>query len=362
MNIVYLVEWDMSIDSGVKRKIIEQVDLWESLGVKVEVIIISPNRWENNKTNWHIFTSLLSHTPDSFIKTYGNKLLSTFGIIKLLKQINPEIIYTRQAIWHPLLSYAFSNFKTVIELNTDDLNEIKLEGKIKRIIYLLGRKKILNLSNAFISVSNEIAKNYKPYNKEMITIANGFNLSKIKTFCDCVRIVKKNKRPQLVFCGSPNQAWHGVDKILSLATHLPQYDFHIIGAMIHSVPSNITCYGYLPKEKVYEIYTKMDIAISTLALHRKNMDEASPLKSREYAAFGLPMIIGYTDTDLHNKEFVLNIGNYEKNIEDNIKSIESFIEIWKKRSFDSVQISEIDSHKKEHARLDFFKHVLSHQS
>ena len=359
MNIVYLVEWDFSTDSGVKRKVMEHAEIWESQGAKVCVIIVSPNYCRCKIKNCYSFTSFLKYLPDSFIKTYGNKLLSTFKVINILKKLDPDVVYTRQAVWHPLLSYVFSKFPTVLELNTDDVNEIKLESKMKQFIYLLGRNKLLHLCAAFVSVSNEIASIYKCYNKKTVTIANGFRLKEDFLFRKKGKIKKENIRVQLVFCGTSNQGWHGTDKIVRLAHYFPQWDFHIIGEKFSDVPSNIISYGFLPKTEVYEIYANMDVAISTLALHRKKMNEASPLKSREYLAFGFPIIAGYLDTDLDGKDFVLNIGNYEENIEDNLDLIEQFVEKWRGLVVDKSEIVDIDSYKKEYTRLDFFEYVLS---
>ncbi|WP_198264123.1 hypothetical protein [sulfur-oxidizing endosymbiont of Gigantopelta aegis] len=73
----------------------------------------------------------------------------------------------------------------------------------------------------------------------------------------------------------------------------------------------------------------MNIAIGTLSLHKKNMKEASALKVREYVAYGLPVILGYIDSDLDGCDFILNVGNYERNIHDNLKKIKEFIRFWK---------------------------------
>lgn len=47
------------------------------------------------------------------------------------------------------------------------------------------------------------------------------------------------------------------------------------------------------------------VCIGTLALHRKNMTEASPLKTREYLAHGFPVIIGYKDTAFYNQNQIM---------------------------------------------------------
>ena len=44
------------------------------------------------------------------------------------------------------------------------------------------------------------------------------------------------------------------------------------------------------------------LAVSTLALHRKQMRQACALKTREYVARGLPFVIGHEDPDLGRPE------------------------------------------------------------
>ncbi|MFN3692462.1 MAG: hypothetical protein ACK4R7_06185, partial [Fervidobacterium sp.] len=75
-------------------------------------------------------------------------------------------------------------------------------------------------------------------------------------------------------------------------------------------------YGMLFLDKYTPIMQQADIGISTLAPYRKKMNEASPFKVREYSALGLPVIIGYKDTDLPDgAPFILQIPNTEDNIE-----------------------------------------------
>jgi glycosyltransferase involved in cell wall biosynthesis len=55
---------------------------------------------------------------------------------------------------------------------------------------------------------------------------------------------------------------------------------------------------YLRDDALDAQFDRCHIAIGTMALFRKNMKEASALKTREYMARGIPFVIGYDDTDL----------------------------------------------------------------
>ena len=126
----------------------------------------------------------------------------------------------------------------------------------------------------------------------------------------------------LVFIGSPNQSWHGLDKIIQLARKLgDDFLIHLVGPQEKDIadfnpPSNVIAYGY--RTDYTDILRKCHIAIGTLALHRKKMDEASPLKTREYLACGFPIIIAYEDSSFKNlpqpPDFLLSVPNTENNI------------------------------------------------
>jgi hypothetical protein len=104
--------------------------------------------------------------------------------------------------------------------------------------------------------------------------------------------------------GSPGMSWHGVDKLVWLAEQYPELHIHIVGYskddLSQSIPENVSLHGYLQPADVKQVLMKTDVAFGTLALHRKKMMEASPLKVREALAYGIPVVLGYDDTDLRD--------------------------------------------------------------
>ena len=118
-------------------------------------------------------------------------------------------------------------------------------------------------------------------------------------------------------------------------------------------------YGYLPQERLFEMYQKMDIAIGTLALYRKKMKQASPLKVREYLAFGLPTIIGYDDADLRGLDCVLKIPNEESGVENSLDQIRDFVYLWKNKSISPEEVyPKIDITIKEQNKMKFLASVF----
>ena len=321
MKIAYYLEWDVSTDSGVYTKVKAQINQWRLSGHTVELIAVTPNVPDDG-SNINIFSIKLPRYFKGSVRTYLNKIFTLRKIDGYLSRFHPDIVYIRQSTWHPGLGKLLKKYNSIMECNTDDLNEIKLEKFFKKTIYLFGRDILISSVNGFLSVSNEIAKLYEKYNKPIAVISNGYDLTVVQKFDKTI-----NKRKQIIFVGSKGQKWHGSEKIAYMAKNLPEFDFHIVGPKINNQNiDNLIVHGFMNKNDLFNLYQKMDVGIGTLSLYEKHMQEASPLKVREYIAFRLPVIVGYIDTDLENQEYILNLGNYKDNVCNNITQIKEFVE------------------------------------
>jgi hypothetical protein len=93
-------------------------------------------------------------------------------------------------------------------------------------------------------------------------------------------------------------------------------------------------------------------------MHRIPLEEACPLKVREYLAFGLPVLIGYTDTDIPARApYALQIPNTEDNVATRVKEIRTFVEGWRGRRVPREMVAHMDWSVKEEARLRFISRV-----
>jgi hypothetical protein len=165
--------------------------------------------------------------------------------------------------------------------------------------------------------------------------------------------------------GSPGMNWHGVDKLFPLAEEYPELAINIVGYRPEDfevpIPSNIHLHGYLEQVDVKKILADTDVVFGTLALHRKKMMEASPLKVREALGYSIPVILAYQDTDFMDMESdcFLFLPNSENNITENAKLIRDF-------SFRSIGMrvdralvyKRIDQRVKEEVRLEFFNDMI----
>jgi len=364
MKIAYVISENLSQESGVITKIKSKIKYWKLEGHEVKVISLKSNNMTSILQDGIILSQYVKE------KNLKKKILRRITISKILddylSQYKPDIIYSRYISASPDIVPIFKKHAPyIVEINTDDREEFKLGKKSRNIINRLTRNYFLKNASAFISVSKELMsnQNFTKFNKDFIVIGNGYDFEKIKNYKTSF-----NNKIKFIFIGSPNQPWHGIDKILYMACHFQSYEFHIVGPTIHDlkrngkVCKNVIAHGYQNHLYLENLIKECDIGIASLALHRNNMNEASPLKSREYLAYGLPIIIGYQDTDIPDDfPYALNIGNYINNVIDNIQNITQFI-----NSFQKISPTEIikksqhylDYKEKEKIRLNFIQKIL----
>ena len=326
MKIAYLA-WVNSPESGVKKKIDSQIATWTSFGHEVKPFFL---------------TAILAD-KQNFYKIWPrlNLLNPCTDCVNDIFEFSPDIVYFRDNGFTMLninLLYRFRK-KIIVEINSDYISE----GKLTRTrnfsswreywLNALALPGFYNLIGGMVCVTDEIAR--RPFYNCRIpktVVPNSI-------FVDEFSILKakdtEDKKIRLIFLGTPEQPWHGLDKIVTLMKKLgPDFFLDIIGPergdveKLSSIPDNVSVHGYLKYDAYAAIISKAHIALSTLGLHRNNMDEACPLKSREYLAQGFPIIIGYTDPALKNEnpDFVLKLPNKEDIFEDSaiVESVREF--------------------------------------
>ena len=108
--------------------------------------------------------------------------------------------------------------------------------------------------------------------------------------------------------------WHGYDRLLKAIAQVkqthPQIEVHLTlvgsGNVLPelkeivdelNINSQVDFTGALYSQELDYIYENMDIGVSSLALYRKGLNEASDLKTREYMVKGLCIIGAGKDPD-----------------------------------------------------------------
>lgn len=354
MKITYLVDNAIDNDSGVMQKVLQQSSVWIKQGHIVYYISLNTLSVYNSDKK---LIKQLEVPSINFGKlgTALKLLYCSYFLDKLLKYIDFDILYTRYMLYMPFLTKVIKRYNTIMEINGDDTIEYSLYSKLTHFYNKYTRNIILRRLDGLVCVSYELENKFKYFGLDTTVISNGINLSELN--------IKKgeNQKPILVFIGTPNQPWQGLEKIIKMSRQLPEFKFYIIGTEGKNT-KNLEFFGYLSKNESVDIIKKADIGIGTLSSYLNGLEEASPLKTRQYLACGLPIIYAYLDTDLKgNEEFTLKFDNCEDNID--VIAIKKFVN----KVFNNKEISSkafefaknnLDYNIKEQKRLEFFKKFL----
>lgn len=371
MKIAYLLGEDLSKHPGLKDKIDGQIREWVGAGHDVYRVLhfsgrlVAPNGLE------HDLKPALSVPLQSSSKARKIMRLSkqySFAA-SALEYIQPDVTYSRYLF--PALgieSISKRAGKLIFEINSDDASEYSAKNPLTGAYNRIFRRSVLRDANGLVFVTRELAHStaFSAFTQARMVIGNGVECLRYPFVRD-----SENSSPQLVFIGSPGQFWHGLDKLITLADLLPSCTIHVVGpsgqecrSLWGRLPANVVNHGYLDGADAQHLISVMDVGVSTLALHRNGMNEACPLKVRQYLAQGLPVLAASEDTDILSDQcFYLRLPNCEDNIRPHGQRIIDFVKEafgnvgmrQKAREFAMSQMAVVG---KEAERLHFFQSLL----
>ena len=360
MRIAYVsLHWPRTRNTGVGKKIQSQITAWRSRGPEARLFMHTSNQEPASDL---IEAEVISYEARGKFQTEINRIRAAQALVGAVEGYHPDIIYLRYGIYvypaHRLMKIA----PVIEEINTNDLTQHADLGGVYSLYNRLTRGIFLRLVHGLVTVSRELAASsaFVPYRKPTSVIANGIDLDIVLPLP-----APANQIPRLVFIGSPGYLWHGIDKLVHFARCYPDRQLDIVGydklPEFEPLPSNLKLHGYLSSAAYQKVLAGADAAISSLALHRIQLEEASPLKSRECLALGLPLVLAYQDTDLGDAshDFLLRIPNKEDNIQTHGEAIHEFAQRMRGRRADRAILERcISSAHKEEQRLEFFNEIL----
>ena len=354
MRIAYLVHGVAGTGSGVRSKILSQAATWSALAPELQVGIFvrceagAEDEWTGQP---HVIKVRSSRAG------IPGRLLQRELLSREVRAWRPDLVYMRQSTVSPSTVALALAIPTVVELNTLDLAELRTRSWPRYWYAIATRSLVLRSARGIVVVTDEIARHesVRRFGRPTETIPNGIDLESYPPTPP-----PANAHPRLVFLGAPGLAWHGLDKIRQMAVRFPAWTFDIIGPRPAELdgPPNVRMHGLLAPDEYLPIFARADVAIGSLALHRKRMDEASPLKVAEYLARGIPTIIGYFDGRFpSNAPFLLRIPNDEDSVAVSFDAIEAFVTRWQGRRVDRKSVMGIDARQIEQRRLDFMRRM-----
>lgn len=368
MRIAYLLGENLASHPGLREKIFGQVQEWCAHGHECFLVMHGVGQVVGSAGNVLMQNAGLSGAQRNIGKLRKLLLLQRQYdfVLKALEHIKPDITYSRYMFPIPGLKRALHEAgPLIVEVNSNDKSEYFSNHVCTGLYNLMFRHQLLNRADGLIFVTKELASStaFRGYNARRMVIANGVKAGSFPFVEDT-----GNDHPQLCFIGSPGQSWQGLDKLSMLAAGLPECTLHIIGPTEkecldawRSRPPNVLFHGYLDGHTASELVSRMDVGISTLALHRKGMNEACPLKVRQYIASGLPVIASHLDTDIaEDCDFFLRLPNNEANISANLPDVARFVRrVFRNNGLRAAirqyAVSHMDVSQKEESRLRFFE-------
>lgn len=351
IRIAYLAHGVEGKRSGVRTKILSQASTWVALDPNVEVGIFvrcesgSEPDWQGEPNVIRVRASRAG-----ILGRLVQRELLSFDLARW----KPDLIYLRQSTVSPTVAVLAASVPTVVELNTLDLAELRMRSRARYYFARVTRSLVLRRARGLVAVSGEIARHpsVREFGHPTIVVPNAIDLTRYPSLPPT-----GNTTPRLAFLGAPRLPFHGLDKIERLARHFPAWTFDIIGPAKDELRldnPNVLAHGLLDPVDYVPILARADIAIGSLALHRTAINEASPLKVAEYLAYGIPTIIGYTDTRFPTgAPFLLQIANSEDNVEASLEAINAFVLGWLGRRVDRQAVASIDTRSVERSRLRF---------
>ena len=243
-----------------------------------------------------------------------------------------ELIYYRYSALNWLLHrFLIKKMKGrfLLEINTLNRPELKRErgvkGLVKRLFNTVYEKELYQRARGVLVLTPEIGA----YVRGLCPIAsvtvidNGYEKRDVFPETDSViaeKIYNWKKKNYLVglFAGT-FFPWAGVDRMIKrieqwrnvgliLAGFGPELK-GLLSALEAPFHERILYTGPQTESELAGLYEMADFAFSSLALDRIGLRDARPLKTREYLAYGLPVVCGYRENpELEETGLILSSG------------------------------------------------------
>ena len=239
-----------------------------------------------------------------------------------------ELVYYRYSALNWLLHrFLIKKMKGryFLEINTPNRPELKLErgikGFLKRLLNKRYESSLYKGARGILTLTPEIGEYVRSfYSKTPFhVIDNGYEKRDVFPETDSViagKICNWKKKNYLVglFAGT-FFPWAGVDRIIDWVADHPETALVLAGfgpeekRILHhnddGLRERVLFTGKRKETELVFLYEHCDFAFSSMAIERKELSEARSLKTREYLAYGLPVICNHQESPILEKSGLL---------------------------------------------------------
>jgi glycosyltransferase involved in cell wall biosynthesis len=208
----------------------------------------------------------------------------------------------------------------VVEVHGVGVEELRARsGSLRGRFYALLEPALLRHCAGVVAVTEEIrlaAVNLAGHDLPSIAIGNGVDTEmRPRTSREETRAALRVPSGALVLVMAGfDRPWHGADLALRMMSELGPTgaELWLIGSHSQSegeavrektaalgLADSVRVFPWLDERETATLVSAADVGLGPLALDRKGISEASPLKTRLYLSLGVPVLINYRDPELN---------------------------------------------------------------
>lgn len=301
-RILFITYWpfENEASNGICKKIRAQAEALSSFGMQVDLTYMKNG-------NMMVLADGKELQAGKARPVIG-KMLASRQIKRYLKKSGTHVdgVYIRYALSDPwflgLLRYLKKQrVRVLLEIPTypyDGEFTPDLRGRLAAFLDRRCRKKLKGLADRVVTFTED----EEIFGIPTIRTVNGVDFSKVP-----LQYRQEPDGALHLIAVAGLAPWHGYDRLLVGMGEYYQNGgtreavFHLVGdgselplykklVEEYGLESRVRFYGFLSGDPLTEVYNRADIAVSSLGMHRIGLFKGSVLKSREYAARGIPMI------------------------------------------------------------------------
>lgn len=364
-KLFYIVRYQLDQPFNLKAKFDGQLRAFENLGFDVYYLAF-------DATNFYMVNrdqkTVVGKTHFQFPAYQHTMLYRDLNATaeKMVKRYDFDYIYWRHApcwysSYHLAKQIRASRAKLIYEYSTFPLRQEK-QMDILRSAFMrysdIWVKKIDTCTDTFVMIGEDAHGIYK--GKPAINISNGISLELIP-----VRHPKAAPNTIHILALASMCYWHGYDRLIrSLAEYSGSQDIriHMVGgndggaipewkALVAELglQEKVLFHGQKSGAELDAFFDLCDVGVNSLGMYRKNFTVTSELKTREYAARGLPFVCSVDDPALdHAQEPLwLRVSN-----DDTIPNMEQIVEFALRMRADDGSATKLRSYAQAHLTWD----------
>ena len=329
-----VVHVDFTVDQSVDRKLERMAEAAEQLGLPLDFIVFSTTGTPQENGNFRI-----CRLRGSWLgRKWAAKIQWPFRLFWASRELGRGA-YCAIILRYPKMPLGWRTFlrrvgaPVITEHHTDEVAEIRSHGGwVRRVAAVVEghlRAGFLRRVSGVIGVTPEITRRVRAEapRATAITITNGVDVEGVPPtgFVPFDGAVLR-----MAAVASEFVSWQGLDRLLNgmlnyrgpvsmtlvLAGSVPAALAGLIQRCTERPGITIQCPGLVFGPELDTLLARANLAIASLGLFRKQMNQACPLKVREYTARGIPFVYGYEDPDIpEDCEFAMRVSNDERPVD-----------------------------------------------